>query len=125
MPHVTEAQHAIHRRILSTVKSSRLRHVQPRAAAKQVLGVRFCYKGESTTVVTYDETLVSLPSGMKPAVPLCDVLAEPIKRLLTPDKILADDVIGCHGDSKKRLWCYTLIKRRKQIHMPCRTSSLD
>ena len=93
---ITEAQAAVHDRLLATIVAScPEHHVQsPREAAHLLLGAKIDYGGTECCVEPYDSPRVSLPSGAKAAVRLLDALPARLSSVVQnfESQMLADEI---------------------------------
>ena len=95
-PQLRSAVHeSVHKHVIQSVASSKPAKVlEPRVAARELLGSRLDYLGDGTTVEDYDPDRVSLPKKQVVPVPLQSILRAETWEALQVEHLLADsDVV--------------------------------
>ena len=107
----SEAQVACQRRLLASSRAARhdFLNISADGAARTLLGDRFDYGGHASSVVGYQEGLVSLPAVNGKPVPLSSVLDLRAQELLDcfPDRILADEEVANYRLRNEHITSYT------------------
>ena len=110
---------SIHSRLTSLAARRPKTVLQPKLAARQLLGSRLGYTGDGTSVEPYDASRVSLPEGQSAPVPWCDALPANMREYMKLENILLDDDIPGYGQRLDSNVLYTdiHIARDKQVRM--------
>ena len=125
-PHLRSSAHeSVHKHVISSVAFSRPdKVVEPRVAARELLGSRLDYLGDGTTVEDYDPDRVSLPSKQVIPVSLRAVLKTKTWEALQVDHLLADSDVVEWRKSNEHVSCYTdaRIRGSRKLYLQFLTS---